>query len=94
MVEQEQPKREAMFVSNRTLCRVPLSWEHPKDKNGGHIPLYDRNQYPHFMEEEIQEMLEDGTLSSREELNNWFAPDFSNVPSEEMGICAYEETTE
>lgn len=93
MVEQEQPRNEIWFGSHRSLRRVPLKWEHPKDKEGNYIPLYDRSKYPLYTEEEIQEMIEDGSLSSREKLEAWFAPDFSNVPTEELGICAYENTT-
>lgn len=94
MSEQDQPRREAVFSSQRVVRKVPLNWEHPKDEEGKYVPLYDRSSYPRYTEEEIQELLDEGDISSRDEIEGWFAPDFSNVPPEEMGICAYEEVTE
>ncbi|MDO8269691.1 MAG: hypothetical protein Q7T54_03410 [Candidatus Levybacteria bacterium] len=96
MTEQQDSSQWAekgSFASaTREIRFVPLSWEHPKDETGAYKPLMSRDMA--YTEEEIEEGLADGRISSREELDTWFMPDFSNVPEEEMGICAYESTTE
>ncbi len=94
MSTQDKERAEIRFSSSRTLRKVPLKWEHPRNEQGGFVPLYDRKTYPHYTEEEIQKGLKDGWIKSREGLEARFAPDFSGVSDEEMGICAYEETTE
>lgn len=94
MSEHDQPRVEIRFTASRSLRRVPLDWEHPKDDRGNYIPLFDRSTYPRYTEEEVQEMLDEGDISSPEDLKDSYAPDFSNVPPEKMGICAYEDTSE
>lgn len=76
-------------IVNRETRFVPLKWEHPKDESGKYKPLMSRDSA--YTEEEG---LADGWISSREELETSYMPDFSSIPEEEMGICAYESTTE
>jgi len=89
------PNKEArgFAVSNREVRQVPLDWRHPKDEDGNYTPLVDRKEYSNN-EEEMRDLREDYNLTSQEELDKLFMPDFSKVPMEEMGICAYESTTE
>lgn len=95
MSEQDVPfqsNEKRVFLSNRGLRYVPLGWEHPKDSDGKYIPLIDRDMS--YTEEEVEEGLQDGWITSREELETCYMPDFSEVSAEGMGICAYENTTE
>lgn len=91
---EQVPKVEMLFSVTRELRMVPLNWRHPKDANNNFIPLMDRKNYPYYPESDIQAGLEEGWLQSREELESMFAPDFSSIPPEEMGICAYQSTNE
>src|SRR4051794_4231525 len=75
-----------LFV-NREIRRVPLDWEHPKDERGWPIPLY-----PYPSPDEFQELLADSV--TLDELASDYMPDFSSVPEEQLGICAYETTSE
>lgn len=88
--------REQGASSHRGIRRVPLNWQHPKDENGHFIPLYDSREPAggKYMIEELEEMIEDGTVSPDEDIKSWFIPTFSDVPAEEMGVCLYETTTE
>lgn len=79
-----------MSSTSREIRKVPLGWLHPKDENGEYVPLMDR-KYP-YTENDTQELLEEG--HSREEIEKWFMPDFSKVPSDQMGISAYETVSE
>lgn len=89
---QPVPEKGAFFSVNRELRRVPLDWQHPKDKEGYDEPLLSRDSK--YTDEDIDEMLKDGDIKSKDEVSTWFMPDFSDVPDEKMGICAYECTTE
>src|SRR3990167_10363366 len=89
---QGQVEHKVSFISNRGLRQIPLNWEHPRDERGSYIPLQDRELA--YTEEEIEEGLADGWLKSRQEAEDMLMPDFSNVPQEQMGICAYETTSE
>lgn len=74
------------------IRRVPLNWQHPRDpKDGtGYRPLLSRDDF----EEQLEDALDDGWAKSRQEFETHCMPDFSGVPQEQMGICAYESTTE
>jgi hypothetical protein len=82
--------------SHRGIRRVPLNWEHPKDKNGHFIPLFDTREPAggKYTVSELEEMIEKGDISRYEDLKSWFMPIFKDVPDEEMGVCLYETTTE
>ena len=82
-----------LAFSDRETRQVPLDWRHPVDPNdgSGFKPLLPRE---HLTDEEYKEHLEDDPTLTREEFESWYMPDFSKVPTEKMGICAYESTTE
>lgn len=86
-------ERKSLVVANREIRRVPFDWTHPTDKNGNLEPLFARS-YTDREEEDVQNELTRGTVNSREEYFKWYMPDFSGVPSEKMGIAAYENFTE
>lgn len=86
-------RREVLFFTNRVIREIPLNWAHPKDKDGDYVPLLNRKDYPHS-EEEMKEFLKEQNLKSKKEVDKIFMPDFSKTPPEEMGISAYEETSE
>lgn len=95
MTEQDNPQgieRRYYTIANREIRFVPLKWEHPRDGSGSYKPLMSRDSA--YTEEEIEEGSTDGWLKSRQEAEDILMPDFSKVPEEEMGICAYESTTE
>lgn len=71
---------------------MPLDWKHPKDERGEYIPLQRRDLS--YTEGEIEEGLAEGWLKSRQEAEDMLMPDFSNIPEDQMGICAYESVTE
>lgn len=79
------------FVSNREVRHVPLDWEHPRDEEGEIVTLFDRSR---FTEETVEEYLAEGPEYTRELIESWHMPDFSNIPPERMGVCAYETTSE
>ena len=70
---------------------MPLTWQHPVDARGDYLPLDDRRR---FTEETIAEVLEADPTLTREALERSYTPDFSAVPPEQLGIQAYEITTE
>jgi hypothetical protein len=86
------PKKKSVVIiaSNREVRAVPLSWHHPLDASGEPIPLQSRELL--YSEGEIAELLAQGR--TREEIEAEFMPDFSGVPSQEMGVAVYETTTE
>jgi len=82
-------QEERMVVtSNRVVRRVPLLWQHPIGDNGQYIPLSDSAL---FSEEDLYTEGKDMELCVTGEQ---FMPDFTEVPDNEMGICAYEEVSE
>lgn len=87
------PEVKMVSFAQREIRRVPLGFEHPKNEYGHYIGLIGPGQ-GQYEPEEIQEMLEDGTIQSPEDMKSWYMPDFSDVPEDEMGICAYETCTE
>lgn len=76
-------------IMNREIRRVPLYWEHPRDELGHHVPLYERRA---LTPELVQELLATG--ESLAQIERSYVPDFSALPETELGICAYETTTE
>jgi hypothetical protein len=74
---------------NRELRAVPLTWEHPRDERGAFDPLFKRSG---LTEADIAEDLAEG--KSRAAIEGAYMPDFSHVPPEQMGIQAYETTSE
>lgn len=68
---------------------MPLAWQHPRDRRGAYIPLQNRR---YLTQEAIEEELAEGR--SREEIEAAYMPDFSHVPAEQLGIQAYETTSE
>lgn len=91
MTERYSPECRRSYLANSVIRRVPLDWAHPTDENSDFIPLRDR-QNP-FSGDEIDELVDEGVIKSPEDLESQYMPDFSSVPDEEMGICAYEEIT-
>ncbi len=87
----QAPNKIAVFLPHREVRWVPLGWQHPRDAQGRHIALDDHRR---FTEETIAEYLEHDPTLTREELKTRYMPDFSAVPREQMGIAAYEITTE
>lgn len=90
----ETPKeasKVAVMMINREVRRVPLHWQHPKDAAGNYLSLYDRAG---LTEKRLAEYMEDNPSCTREEIMEWFMPDFSAVPADQMGIAVYETTTE
>jgi hypothetical protein len=79
---------------HRTIRRVPLNWEHPKDKEGNYLPLFDTREATGgtYSLSELSELVEDGV--SPNGLKSWFMPAFGDVPEEQMGVSLYEITTE
>ena len=77
------------FIINREIRRVPLDWEHPRDERGEPIPLYSRGS---LTPELVQELLAEG--DSLERIESQYMPDFSAVPEQELGLQAYETTSE
>jgi hypothetical protein len=81
-------------IANREVRRVPLNWQHPLDERGFPVPLY---EFSSFSEDLVAKYNEDspaGKIYTREEILGFHMPDFSEIPADEMGICAYEKTTE
>jgi hypothetical protein len=56
---------------------------------GESIPLLPRNYYT---DREIRDLLAQG--HTKDEVESWMMPDFTNIPKSKMGICLYETTTE
>jgi hypothetical protein len=75
------------FIVNREIRRVPLDWEHPRDERGAYIPLHECPD-----PEELDELRGQGL--TRDEFTENFMPDFSQVPERELGLQAYETTSE
>ena len=92
MSQESQPleRRSYAFV-NRESRRVPLNWEHPRNEKGQFIGLSDHSR---LTEESISEWLSEEPGLNRDKIESWHMPDFSNIPEEQMGICAYETTSE
>src|SRR3989344_4743259 len=67
----ENMERYATKRTGRVIRFVPLEWQHPKDVQGNHLPLWRREP------EDVGE--KDGLM-----------PDFSDVPDDQIGICAYD----
>lgn len=86
-----EPNKIAVILPPREVRRVPLDWQHPRDAQGKSIALDDHR---HFTEETIAEYLEHDPDLTRVELEAGYMPDFTAVPREQMGIAAYEKTTE
>lgn len=82
-----------LFILNRGIRIVPLNWEHPRDPRdgSGFKPLLPRE---HFDNESFEECRDENPGLTREEFESWHMPDFSSVPDDQMGICAYETTSE
>lgn len=78
-----------LFHINRELRRVPLACEHPTDNAGSFIPLRNRRERT---TEALAGYAADGFTA--EEIEGFFMPDFSQVPEEQMGVQAYETTSE
>ena len=95
MVEQnpEGAEKKSFFGINREIRLVPLNWQHPKDPNGDYIPLLSRTDKNRFTSSEIKDMQDEGMLTSPEEIETLFMPDFSSISEDQMGICAYEAVT-
>lgn len=91
---QGQVERKVSFISNRGLRQVPLNWEHPKDERGRFKPLFDHSHFSEDLLEEYNEDMPEGEKYTGEQILGWHMPDFSDVPQERMGICAYEDTSE
>lgn len=96
MVEQnpQDPERRAYFNVNIETRQVPLDWKHPKDENGDYIPLLSRTDKNRYTASEIKYMRDEGSIKSPEEIETWYMPDFSSMPEDQTGICAYEAVTE
>jgi len=75
---------------NREVRHVPLDWEHPRDEHGG-LPLPPRDD---LNDDLAVELPAKGEARSREEIEREYMPAFSAVPLSELGIQAYETTTE
>src|SRR5438105_2666411 len=88
MVTAAPPAPVAFFV-NRAIRRVPLTWQHPTDRNGQFIPLLSSANYT---DEQIADLVSDGR--TYEEVEAGPMPDFSAVPEDQMGLCVYETTSE
>lgn len=82
------------FFSNREVRRVPLNWEHPKDERDNFMPLDDFSHFSEDLLDEYNEDMGENEKYTREQILGWHMPDFSDIPEEQMGICAYESTTE
>ena len=77
-----------VISSNRVVRRVALAWQHPIDEKGSFKPLADLSLlHEEDLYMEGKDMDECVTIEQ-------FMPDFSNVPENEMGVCAYEEVSE
>ncbi len=74
---------------NRQVRRVPLDWQHSRSKYG-YKPLFDHVDF----ERDVVSYREDDPSLTRELIESWYMPDFSNIPKERMGIMAYETVTE
>lgn len=81
----------AIILPNREVRRVPLNWHHPTDAQGNDVPLFPTSNPT---EEAIAEELDAEPGLTRQELEACSMPDFSAVPSQQMGIAVYETTTE
>jgi hypothetical protein len=46
----------ASFVCNREVRRVPLGWQHPRDKNGAYVPLHESGYLQRMSEGERAEI--------------------------------------
>jgi len=87
----KNPEVRRRVLLNREIRQVPLDWQHPQNEDGSYIPLteYTRLEdiwYSGRTEEEAREVYEED--------KNAMMPDFSEIPQEKMGICAYENFTE
>lgn len=76
---------------NREIRRVPLDWKHPQNEDGSYIPL---TEYTRFEDIWYSGRTEEEAQRKYEEGKQHMMPDFSEVPEEKMGICAYESFTE
>ncbi len=82
-------RRQYFALTNRELRRVALTWLHPRDESGDFIPLSDRAA---LTDEIYADSAREGR--SRQEVEARSMPDFSAVPDEQMGLQAYDTTTE
>lgn len=85
-----QKRTVAAFV-NRGIRRVPLTWQHPCDATGEPIPLSERRL---LTDDRVAARTTQGAEASGLAVDAGSMPDFSHVPTDQMGIQAYETTTE
>lgn len=82
------------FMVSREVRHVPLDWKHPVDERGVSISLHDYSDFSEDLVADYNEDAEEGETYTREQILSWHMPDFSGVPEEQMGICAYETCSE
>jgi hypothetical protein len=87
------PKGRPIAIANRELRYVPTGWSHPRDKTGCYIPLYSRPRHKE-LEGEIADRLVEGDVQIAQDVLDEYMPDFSDVPEDQLGVCAYETSTE
>ena len=85
------PEFRAIVSLNREVRRVPLDWQHPKDADGNYLRIeeyfkFEDRWYINISEEEARVIFE--------EEKKHMMPDFSGIPADKMGVCAYESFTE
>lgn len=77
-----------LFFCNREARQVPLNWRHPVDRAGRWVPLFK------YSEEAIEEELRENPGATRAQVTSDMLPDCSNLAEDEIGISAYETTSE
>lgn len=82
--------RPSVFL-NREIRRVPPDWKHPIDGEGNYLHL---TEYFKFEDMWYIGRTEEEALADYEIDKTRMMPDFSEIPEEKMGICAYENFTE